>query len=126
MCNFFVYIFRLLWYNSTIKGEKTMKNKRPIKIYLTDENTAKIEYMNYLRSKSDKDSYKYRKDFDEIVNQVISDNLTDKQRNILSLHIDGLKNREIAKQLQVSESTICRQLQRAKEKIYAVAQYFYR
>ena len=103
-----------------------MKNKRSIKIYLTDGNTAKIEYMNYLRSKSDKDSYKYRRDFDEIVNKVISDNLTDKQRQILNLHIDGLKNKEIARKLQVSESTICRQLQAAKEKIYAVAQYFYR
>ena len=103
-----------------------MNTKKPIKIYLTDENTAKIEYMQYLRSKSADNSYKYRREFDEIVNKVISDNLTDKQRIILENHINGLKNKEIAQKLQVSESTICRQLQVAKEKIYAVAQYFYR
>lgn len=103
-----------------------MNTKRPIKIFLTDENSSKIEYMNYLRSKSDNNSYKYRREFDEIVNNVISDNLTDKQRFILENHINGLKNKEIAKKLQVSESNICRQLQVAKEKIYAVAQYFYR
>ena len=103
-----------------------MNNKHPVKIYLTDENTAKIEYMQYLRSKSDENSYRHRREFDEIVNKVISDNLTDKQRIILENHINGLKNKEIAQKLQVSESTICRQLQAAKEKIYAVAQYFYR
>lgn len=103
-----------------------MNTKKPIKIYLTDENSAKIEYMQYLRSKSDENSYKYRRDFEDIVNKVISDNLTDKQRIILENHINGLKNKEIAKKLQVSESNICRQLQVAKEKIYSVAQYFYR
>lgn len=103
-----------------------MNAKKHIKIYLTDENSAKIEYMQYLRSKPADNSYKYRREFEDIVNNVISDNLTDKQRIILENHINGLKNKEIAKKLQLSESTICRQLQVAKEKIYAVAQYFYR
>ena len=103
-----------------------MNNKHPVKIYLTDENIQKIEYMDYLRKKSENNKYNYRRDFDEIVNKVISDNLTDKQRIILENHINGLKNKEIASKLQVSESTICRQLQAAKGKIYAIAQYFYR
>lgn len=103
-----------------------MNNKHPIKIYLTDENIQKIEYMDYLRKKSENNKYNYRRDFDEIVNTVISENLTDKQRLIIEMHIQGLKNKEIAKKLQVSESTICRQIQVAKEKIYAVTQYFYR
>ena len=102
-----------------------MNNKHPVKIYLTDENIQQIEYMDYLR-KSENNKYNYRRDFDEIVNKVISDNLTDKQRIILENHLNGLKNKEIASKLQVSESTICRQLQSAKGKIYAIAQYFYR
>ena len=35
-----------------------------------------------------------------------------------------MKNKEIASKLQISESTVCRQLQVAKDKIYAVAQCF--
>lgn len=103
-----------------------MSTKKPIKIYLTDENSAKIEYMNYLRNSTEKNSYKYRREFDDIVNKVILDNLTDKQRIILENHINGLKNKEIAKKLQISESTVCRHLQKGKERIYAVVKYFYR
>lgn len=103
-----------------------MNNKHPVKIYLTDENIQQIEYMDYLRKKSENNKYNYRRDFDEIVNKVISDNLTDKQRIILENHINGLKNKEIASKLQISESTVCRHLQSAKGKIYAIAQYFYR
>lgn len=103
-----------------------MNNKRPVKIYLTDENIRQIEYMDYLRKKSENNKYNYRRDFDEIVNTVISENLTDRQRLIIEMHIQGLKNKDIAQKMKVAESTICRQLQRAKDKIYAVVQFFYR
>ena len=97
-----------------------------VKIYLSEENTNKIEYMQYLKNKSNANSYKYRKSFDDIVNNVISENLTERQRQIIELHMKGLKNKDIAQKLNLSHCTVSRHLQKGKERIYAVVKYFYR
>lgn len=103
-----------------------MITNHSVKIYLSEENTNKIEYMQYLKNKSNANSYKYRKSFDDIVNNVISENLTERQRQIIELHMQGLKNKEIALKLNLSQCTVSRHLQKGKERIYAVVKYFYR
>lgn len=97
-----------------------------MKIYLSEKNTNKIEYMQYLKNKSNVNSYKYRRTFDDIVNNVISENLTERQRQIIELHMKGLKNKDIAQKLNLAQCTVCRHLQKGKERIYAVVKYFYR
>ena len=108
------------------RGEKNLITNHSVKIYLSEENTNKIEYMQYLKNKSNANSYKYRKSFDDIVNNVISENLTERQRQIIELHMQGLKNKEIALKLNLAQCTVSRHLQKGKERIYAVVKYFYR
>lgn len=82
--------------------------------------------MQYLKKKSDAKGHKYRRAFDDIVNNVISENLTERQRQIIELHMKGLKNKDIAQKLNLSQCTVSRHLQKGKERIYAVVKYFYR
>ncbi len=103
-----------------------MITNHSVKIYLSEENTNKIEYMQYLKQKAGANSYKYRRTFDDIVNNVISENLTERQRQIIELHMQGLKNKDIAQKLNLSQCTVSRHLQKGKERIYAVVKYFYR
>ena len=93
---------------------------------MSEENTNKIEYMHFLKQKSGANSYKYRRAFDDIVNNVISENLTERQKQIIELHMQGLKNKDIAQKLNLSQCTVSRHLQKGKERIYAVVKYFYR
>lgn len=103
-----------------------MITNHSVKIYLSEENTNKIEYMQYLKQNSNANNYKYRRTFDDIVNNVISENLTERQKQIIELHVKGLKNKDIAQKLNIAQSTVSRHLQKGKEIIYAVVKYFYR
>lgn len=61
----------------------------------------------------------------KIISIVMEDELTDKQREAVELcKFKGMSNKEAAEILGVSESTICRHLQKASEKFEHAYKYY--
>lgn len=62
--------------------------------------------------------------FKKIVKKVIQNELNEKQREILYLYYyDRLTMEQIAKQLNVNTSAICRHLKRIRRKLYGFLKY---
>ena len=94
------------------------------RVYLDDTNTPLISY--YL-SQGGADNRPERERMRRILTRAIRYELTDRQRQCLTMYyLHGMKMRDIARELCLSESTVSRHIAAAQKKLRRVASYYER
>ena len=59
------------------------------------------------------------------LNQIIQNDLTPRQQEVIQLYYyQNMNNKQIAEHLKIDASTVCRTLQRAKNKIYKLMRFY--
>ena len=93
-------------------------------LHLTQEN---INYFDYIAQKNADCSAKYnirRKRLKRITMLMIDTELTEKQRYCILQHLlYGRKQKDIAKDMDLSESTVCRHIAAGKKKLQRATGY---
>ena len=80
-------------------------------------------YDSYLRKLSEEEDG-FRHSFRTAFFQAMHEELTGRQREVLLLYyLDQLTMQQVAERLDVNRSTVCRTLQRARERLYACLRY---
>ena len=98
-----------------------MKHQR---VFLDEKNTPLISY--YL-SNHGADNRPERERMKRILSRAIRHELTDRQRECLVLHyLHGMKQRDVARSLGLSASTVSRHISSAERKLRHIAGYYER
>ena len=92
-------------------------------IHFSDDNENRLNYLNSLTKSSSNATE--REKMKKILNRAILSELTDIQRLCVTEHfIYGKKQKELAKELGVNSSTVCRHINAAKRKLKNIASYY--
>ena len=92
------------------------------RVYLDDRNTPLISY--YL-SHGGADNRPQRERMKRLLIRAIKHELTDRQRECLTMYyLDGMKMKDIARSLGLSNSTVSRHISSASRKLRRIAEYY--
>lgn len=102
-----------------------MKNRF---VHLSDNNIDKISHLNDILSNSADNSAEYTEEHHWLINtmnKLVANELTQMQRYCLTEHfLNQKKQKQIAKELGVAPSTVCRHISRAMRKLKNIASYY--
>lgn len=92
-------------------------------VHFNGKNTYKILFGNY--SSEDSSNKNSREQMKKILSQAIGTELTDKQRKcITDYYLLRKKEKDIAKELGISPSTVSRHISTARKKLRHIASYY--
>lgn len=99
------------------------RDKIPNKNQIVESSGNYLDYIFYQHQTRNKacETFNERKrqSLIRLITKEISEKFTERQKEIFNLkYIDGFKQNEIAEKLNINPSTVCRTLQRAKDKLF--------
>ena len=94
------------------------------RLYIDEDNSDLIAYHLYLKGASNRPE---RERMKRILMRAIRCELTERQRSCLVKHyLEGMKMKDIAKDMGLSKSTVSRHISAAEHKLRKVASYYQR
>ena len=82
-----------------------------------------LSFSAYLNEEAEDNQWQ-RQALRQALGRAIREELTGRQREVLLLYyLDQLTMQQVAERLDVNRSTVCRTLQRARERLYACLRY---
>ena len=92
--------------------------------HLTDENVNYFEYMAQANAAANADKNSCNNKLKRITKLMMDTELTERQRYCIVEHLmNGRKQKDIAKEMNVNESTVCRHIAAGKRKLHRAVEY---